>query len=275
MPVAHRSSSSLTLSHQHALHTINNASDARAPTILATASNARIYHTQLDAQVDEWTYSRQKGTLNFGRSWTSEAATRSTIPSDSSSDSPYWFTLADEATGKTVWMFQIPASGFQYEVDKPFFHVFNGRTRRFGLVFGDDDEASFFSKKVMAEVCKDAKVTSSPKPRGRSFQEKHHLRSRSLSARRLPVSRAQISLPAPNSFRHISHIGVNRSGLYESSSVSKAEDTSFKDILLELQQANTTSNQKGAVVDFWNDSGSDSTSNEGPVGSFPPAPIAY
>jgi neural Wiskott-Aldrich syndrome protein len=129
MPLTHRSSSSLALGHQLALHAVGGASDARAPTVLATASIARIYHTQLDAPVDEWTYSGQKGTLNFGRSWTPEHTTRSTHPSDSSSDSPYWLTLADEATGKTVWMFQIPASGFQYEVDKPFFHVFNGRVR--------------------------------------------------------------------------------------------------------------------------------------------------
>ena len=130
MPLSHRSSSSLTLSHQLALHSAMAASDARAPTVLASASSARIYHAQLEAQADEWSYSRLKGTLNFGRNWTSEAPIGSAKAAEPSSDSPYWFTLADEATGKTVWMFQIPAAGFQYEVDKPFFHSFNGRVCR-------------------------------------------------------------------------------------------------------------------------------------------------
>lgn len=256
MPTAHRSSSSLALGHSLALHSTLGAADAHTSTILASASNARIYHAQLEGQSEEWTYSRMKGTLNFGRNWTSEGSTKA---AEASSDSPYWFTLADEATGKTVWMFQIPSIGFQYEVDKPFFHAFNGRTRRYGLVFSDDDEASLFSNKVMAEVCKDMPRRVPTPKRGRSFQEKQHLRSRSLSARRLPISRSQISPPAPNSFRHVAHIGVNRSGLYESTVV----DTSFQNMLKEIQQSNNANSQGGAVVEFWNDSGSDTTSNEG------------
>ncbi|KAF6751141.1 hypothetical protein DFP72DRAFT_1071682 [Ephemerocybe angulata] len=199
-----------------------------APSIHAIAT-ARIYHTELHSQRDEWTYSQLKGTLKFGQNWSTSK--HGTAPSpynrrQSVDDAAqYWFTLSDDMTGKTIWMFQIPVPGFFYEVDKPFFHVFNGRTRKYGFRFDDDEEAAIFSRKVVNETCRDG---ASPK-RGRSLKTKRSIRSKSLSG---SISRKLISSPAPNSFRHISHIGVNRGGVFE---ISKDLDSAFKESLVKLQ----------------------------------------
>ncbi|TFK29453.1 hypothetical protein FA15DRAFT_343874 [Coprinopsis marcescibilis] len=125
-----------------------------APTIHAAAT-ARIYHTNLPTGAssssspakrrtsgssshgdggDNWTYSRLRGTVAFGRSWaTANANTRMSMAPDATlTNSDYFFTLSDATTGKTIWMFQIPSPAsssmpFVYEQDRPFFHIFNGR----------------------------------------------------------------------------------------------------------------------------------------------------
>ena len=54
-------------------------------------------------------------------------------------------------------------------------------------------------------------------------------RSKSLTS---PISRAIISSPAPNSFRHVTHIGVGDDGVFEASS---GLDDSWKAMLVNLQ----------------------------------------
>lgn len=232
------------------------SSNLAAPSIHAIAT-ARIYHTHLDSKhSNDWVYSRLKGTLTFGRNWSSSLHGSAGINRESlvvgesgsaaaaTGKGMYWFTLADDMTGKTIWMFQVPVEGFMYEVDRPFFHVFNGRTRKYGFLFDDDDEASLFSRKVINETCKDAYAKHNR--RNRVSRNTSQRRSKSLTSR---LSHSQfrgltsstskvttsylksISAPAPNSFRHISHVGVNAFGVFE---ISKDLDGAFKDSLIKL-----------------------------------------
>ena len=46
------------------------------------------------------------------------------------------------------------------------------------------------------------------------------------------ISRSIISSPAPDSFRHVAHVGVNANGVFEAS---KSLDTSWKEMLSQLQ----------------------------------------
>lgn len=62
-----------------------------------------------------------------------------------------------------------------------------------------------------------------------------------------------ISLPAPNSFRHVSHVGVNRAGVFE---VSKDLDAAFRESLIKLQNGASVSvvqETDGFVDSFWRD----------------------
>ena len=266
-----------------------------APSIHAIAT-ARIYHAPLPASGsapngDEWVYSRLKGSLKFGRNWIGGSTTRTSTSNSGSNPvipNEFWFTLADEKTGKTIWMFQIPESGFTYEVDRPFFHIFNGRTRKYGFLFEDDDDAALFHKKVMSEVSREGTSLTRVHPflslltrapaapgskRGRgslrsrnSFAKSSRtsLRSKSVAPPRTVTSTTRglagasgnakslnqssppssfsfpsglktsmISPPAPNSFRHIAHVGVNERGVFE---VSKDIDEVFKERLVSLVQ---------------------------------------
>lgn len=54
----------------------------------------------------------------------------------------YWFRLLDPTSGKPIWMFKILA-GFVYEVDKPFFHVFQGKVSNRSLLSGGSGCDSF------------------------------------------------------------------------------------------------------------------------------------
>lgn len=47
-----------------------------------------------------------------------------------------------------------------------------------------------------------------------------------------PISRSIISSPAPDSFRHVAHVGVNANGVFEAS---KNLDASWKEMLTQLQ----------------------------------------
>jgi hypothetical protein len=68
-------------------------------------------------------------------------------------------------------------------------------------------------------------VLESPK---RTHRQKN--RSSKLSAN--SISRSIISSPAPDSFRHVSHVGVNANGVFEAS---KNLDASWKEMLTQLQ----------------------------------------
>jgi Wiskott-Aldrich syndrome protein len=87
--------------------------------ILAAAS-ARVYHAQLSPKSAEWCYSRLRGTLLLGRD-TVQVEDPQSVEAEN-----HWFRLLDADSGKPVWMFRIH-TGFSYQVDRPFFHVFQGR----------------------------------------------------------------------------------------------------------------------------------------------------
>jgi Wiskott-Aldrich syndrome protein len=185
-------------------------------TTLAVAG-ARVYHSKLNVKDSQWVYSHWKGTLTFGR----DIDTPANIAQDEAEK--HWFRLADDETGRTVWMFKFPEH-FEYMIDRPFFHVFQGRTRRYGFLFNNDDEAALFGRKVMNQLFGDR-----PTKKNRSNKTGTTIRSKSLSS---SISRAMISSPAPHSFKHIAHVGVNKDGLFEAS---KDLDGSWKTMLAELQ----------------------------------------
>jgi len=182
-------------------------------TVLA-AAGARVYHTKLNVKDSQWVYSHWKGTLTFGR----DVDTPYSIAQGVSDAEKHWFRLADNQTGRTVWMFKFPEH-FQYVEDRPFFHVFQGRTRRYGFLFNDDDEATLFGNKVLGQLSggQQAKKTKNGKT---------NLATRSKSLR------SMISSPAPLSFRHVAHVGVNKDGVFEAS---KGLEGAWTDMLRDLQ----------------------------------------
>jgi Wiskott-Aldrich syndrome protein len=139
---------------------------ADAYKIYATAS-ARVYHTQFGASDQDWTYTRLKGILVFGRDRSAQGSPVSSISHPSPDADRFWFRLVDEISGKVVWMIKVPKV-LDYQVDRPFFHVFPGRvccfvlsrkypdigsqSRMFGFRFEDDDEAKALSQKVIDRI---------------------------------------------------------------------------------------------------------------------------
>ncbi|KAF8893041.1 hypothetical protein BD779DRAFT_1610000 [Infundibulicybe gibba] len=199
---------------------------------------ARVYHAHLGAKQPDWIYSRMKGTLVFGRD-------RDTRPGGAGADhrpnnnaeEEYWFRLIDEVSGKPVWVFKVPP-GLNYQLDRPFFHVFQGRSRRFGFLFDDDDEALEFAKKVISQIC----PGQASKSRGR--------RSKSTTSIP-PIQRSMISAPKLDSFVHVAHIGVNQEGVLEAS---QGLDSAWKGILANLQggvHEKGGSEHQGFVEGFW------------------------
>jgi len=184
-------------------------------TIIAVAG-ARVYHTKLQERDNQWNYSQWKGTLTLGR----DLDTPESIAQGTSEAEKHWFRLADVESGRTVWIFKFPEN-FEYELDRPFFHVFQGRTRRYGFLFNDDDEAALFGKKVMNQL------------HGSEFPKKtHRQKNRSSKGSIHAVSRSMISSPAPDSFRHVAHVGVNQKGVFEAS---KNLGATWKEMLTQLQ----------------------------------------
>lgn len=96
------------------------------PYTVLSVAGARVYHTKLSDKNNQWTDSKWKGKLFFCRD-TDNAISTARGPVGEAEK--YWFRLADEETGRTVWMFKF-TENFEYAIDRPFFHVFNGRVRR-------------------------------------------------------------------------------------------------------------------------------------------------
>lgn len=90
--------------------------------IILAAAGARVYHTKLQATDNQWSYSHWKGTLTLGR----DLDTPQNTAQGTTEVEKHWFRLADVETGRTVWIFKFPEN-FEYELDRPFFHVFQGR----------------------------------------------------------------------------------------------------------------------------------------------------
>ncbi|KAJ7701830.1 hypothetical protein B0H17DRAFT_846321, partial [Mycena rosella] len=139
---------------------------------------ARVYHAAFASKQSEWIYSGLRGSLMFGKD-------RAAVEAQG-----YWFRLLDDA-GKTIWIFKIPEISFEYRIDKPFFHVFRGCSRKFGFLYSDDSEAAGFAKKVigrtMARAC-----------------------SRLASSAMGRLSPTIISAPTANSFVHVAHVGAKK-----------------------------------------------------------------
>ena len=107
-----------------------------AYSILAEAS-VRIYHAQLSPKNAEWSYSRLRGTLVLGKD-IPQAGDLPSVEAES-----YWFRLLDADSRKPVWMFKIP-TGFAYQLDRPFFHIFQGRVSPIFLHSGPPLEKLYF-----------------------------------------------------------------------------------------------------------------------------------
>ena len=65
-----------------------------------------------------------------------------------------------------------------------------------------------------------------------SPRKTHRQKNRSSKSSINSISRSLISSPAPDSFRHVAHVGVNSNGLFEAS---KSLDDSWKEMLTQLQ----------------------------------------
>lgn len=199
-------------------------------TVLAAAS-ARVYHAQLSPKNAEWCYSRLRGTLVLGKDTAQvEDPLRGPHNHDNTTTEAedHWFRLLDTESGKAVWMFRF-YTGFSYQLDRPFFHVFQGRSRRFGFLFEDDDEATAFAEKVASEACSPRKHRSLSLSRGTN------------QGSRRAISPEMVSAPAPHSFVHVAHMGVNDDSAIE---VSKGINPSWKAGLSGLQDGRTSSESK-------------------------------
>ena len=94
----------------------------RNPYAILAVAGARVYHTKLQEKDHQWNYSRWKGILTLGR----DLDTPESLAQGTSETEKHWFRLADVESGRTVWTFKFPEN-FEYELDRPFFHVFQGR----------------------------------------------------------------------------------------------------------------------------------------------------
>jgi Wiskott-Aldrich syndrome protein len=204
--------------------------DSTTYKVYATAS-ARLYHAPLGGQ--DWTSSRQRGFLVFGKDL-SCASDKPGIPDSEK----FWFRLVDLATQKTVWVFKFP-SKLDYSVDKPFFHAFSGRSRRFGLLFDDDEEAALLARKVLHRIGQkvEARPTSntirrntSPKPTSVPKSTIHYKPAKLKKVNKL--TKTIISSPDPNTFAHLAHLGFTSKGIIEAS---PEMDPEWTVILSELQ----------------------------------------
>ncbi|KAG1732119.1 hypothetical protein EDB19DRAFT_1929228 [Suillus lakei] len=177
--------------------------------VVATAA-VRIYYAPFNNPHLNWSYSKLKGILVFGRDRDTH---HGTSPPKRGGHGvrlkeKYWFRLVDMKTDRVVWTFSIPEV-FEYTKDKPFFHYFSGTSRMFGLCFDEDEEASVFYKKVSDRT----RHHSLPLQIRRRRTRKKGRRCPNLLQRDLGI----ISSPAPHSFVHVAHVGISTRGIIESS----------------------------------------------------------
>ncbi|KAJ7628656.1 hypothetical protein FB45DRAFT_42113 [Roridomyces roridus] len=182
--------------------------DCAASTYKAFAStSARVYHAAFGSKENEWVYSGLKGSLVFGR--------------DRDIPQGYSFHLLEDAVDaagpgpKTIWIFKIPETNFEYRIDKPFFHCFRGCSRHFGFLFNDDEEAAIFARVVsrtMNPVRTERPFTSKAAELPRSIRSRLAAStSRTSALGRLspsPPHAMMISAPLYSSFVHVAHVGL-------------------------------------------------------------------
>ncbi|KAJ7135457.1 hypothetical protein C8R43DRAFT_618791 [Mycena crocata] len=157
--------------------------------------SARVYHAAFGSKQHEWIYSGLNGSLMFGKE-------RGAIDVQT-----FWFRLLDDA-GKTIWIFKIPEISFVFTIDKPFFHVFRGSSRKFGFLYMDDNEAAGFAKKVIGRTMKPRQFEN---PLAAMAAElPRSIRSRLASSAMGRLSPTIISAPTANSFVHVAHVGAGK-----------------------------------------------------------------
>ncbi|KAI5994495.1 hypothetical protein EDD15DRAFT_2366618 [Pisolithus albus] len=230
--------------------------------VIATAA-VRVYYAPFINPHLNWTFSKLKGILVFGRD-RGGLGSPAGIPSQLLSPPPdrggtqghglrlkekYWFRLIDVKTDRVVWMFSVPEV-FEYWKDKPFFHCFTGTTRMFGFCFDEDEEADVFFKKVTDRTRRHFFGAFGPRVNSTKKQLKptslNPLKSKSktkppaASAHQpptkpsitTPLKSCMISSPAPHSFVHVSHVGISANGAIESS---KNVEPAWSALIADLQ----------------------------------------
>jgi len=205
--------------------------------IVSTAS-VRIYHKPFGASHPEWTYSKIKGLLVFGQDRDVNGGDKSNIGQGYRLAETYWFRLIDLNTDRVVWMLRVPEV-FEYQKDRPFFHIFSGSSRMFGFCFDDDDEAASFYNMVTDHI---ARPKSTTKGRTKSAR-----RDKALPSRPRRVDPSTISAPAPASFVHIAHVGINTKGMIETS---KDIDPAWQILVQDLQAYGVSHDVVEENVDF-------------------------
>ncbi|KAG1803924.1 uncharacterized protein HD556DRAFT_1330865 [Suillus plorans] len=206
----HDPSSAFTAEDQQRHPYISSVLEPSTQKVVATAG-VRIYYAPFNNPHLNWSYSKLKGILVFGRDRDTH---HGTSPPKRGGHGvrlkeKYWFRLVDMKTDRVVWTFSIPEV-FEYTKDKPFFHYFSGTSRMFGLCFDEDEEASVFYKKV------------SDRTRHHFFQpflfkSSKDKKEKKKAPKSSSVSTRLISSPAPHSFVHVAHVGITTRGIIESS----------------------------------------------------------
>ncbi|KAI6020194.1 hypothetical protein PISMIDRAFT_93625 [Pisolithus microcarpus 441] len=189
--------------------------------VIATAA-VRVYYAPFINPHLNWTFSKLKGILVFGRD-RGGLDRGGTQGHGLRLKEKYWFRLIDVKTDRVVWMFSVPEV-FEYCKDKPFFHCFTGTTRMFGFCFDEDEEADVFFKKVTDRTrrhCEPAPLFACVYP--------HPPTKPSITT---PLKSCMISSPAPHSFVHVSHVGISANGAIESS---KNVEPAWSALIADLQ----------------------------------------
>ncbi|KAG1886791.1 hypothetical protein F4604DRAFT_1287130 [Suillus subluteus] len=182
--------------------------------VVATAA-VRIYYAPFNNPHLNWSYSKLKGILVFGRDRDTHhgASPPKRGGHGVRLKEKYWFRLVDMKTDRVVWTFSIPEV-FEYTKDKPFFHYFSGTSRMFGFCFDEDEEASVFYKKVSDRTRRHFFQPFLFKSNKKDKKEKKEKQKVPKSS---SVSPRIISSPAPHSFVHVAHVGISTRGIIESS----------------------------------------------------------
>ncbi|KAH7909183.1 hypothetical protein BJ138DRAFT_261222 [Hygrophoropsis aurantiaca] len=195
--------------------------------VIATAA-VKVYYAPFNNPHINWSYSKLKGILVFGRDRdpSCAAALASRAGQSLRVKEKYWFRLVDVKTDRVVWMFSIPEV-FEYKKDKPFFHYFSGTSRMFGFCFDEDEEASVFCKKVVDRTRRyffSSLRTKSTK--------KENEKVKAPPSQKAPLKPAMISSPAPHSFVHVSHVGITTKGIVQTA---KTIEPAWSTLVTELQ----------------------------------------
>ncbi|KAF7329947.1 CRIB domain-containing protein [Mycena kentingensis (nom. inval.)] len=253
----------------------------------APVLNARLYHSAKAApelKENEWVYSGLRGVLVFGRDGQGRGAEEDVAPA-----------------GRTIWMFKIPmeaaaaastngkggAGGFEYTVDKPFFHVFTGASRKFGFLFVGEDadrEAAHFAGCVVGNVKSaqtrfvNGRPTSPSLPHinpfgaftsavefrlPRSLRSRLGTRTSVKSGRRDSAAfNLTISAPRVDSFVHVAHVG---GALANGKTILESDEMGLAAGAAETEQLEGAWMVVGAPAD---DGGSESSDDDGAGGEF-------